>query len=278
MMIDLLLGLIGSLLIAGAALFKKSLSPSGAAAAVVMGTTIFAAGSLPWYGTLICFFISSSLLSRWKKKKKARAEEAYAKTGRRDAGQVLANGGLALLLCIGGFLAWHPYWWAAFVGAMAAVNADTWATELGGLSRSKPRSIITGKQVEPGTSGGITWLGLAASCAGGLFIGAAAALFSVMVPVTQASEVERFTPAWLVLPMIGLISGLIGSLVDSWIGAVWQRMYRCRVCGAVVEREDHCGQAASRISGWSWMSNDAVNFICSAAGAGTAVLITILIY
>ena len=93
-------GFAGSVIIAGAAYWKRSLSLSGLIAAVLLGTTMYALGSLAWFGTLIAFFISSSLLSKLRHQRKAAAESGYAKGGRRDAGQVAANGGL-------GFVAMH---------------------------------------------------------------------------------------------------------------------------------------------------------------------------
>lgn len=151
---DWVVGLGCSLIIAMAAYAKKSLSVSGAAAAVVVGTVMYVYGSLPWFGTLIVFFITSSLLSKWKQRRKAAVEQNYAKTGRRDAGQVVANGGIGMLLCLGNSIWPHPFWWAAYIGVMATVNADTWATEIGGLSQSQPRSIVSGRRVPAGTSGG----------------------------------------------------------------------------------------------------------------------------
>ncbi|CAG7650626.1 DUF92 domain-containing protein [Paenibacillus allorhizosphaerae] len=263
-MINVLIGLAGSAAIAGAAYAKRSLSISGFAAAVVLGTLMYAAGSAAWFGTLIAFFMSSTLLSKWKSRKKAAAESVYAKSGRRDAGQVAANGGLGLLLCLGHALLPHPAWWAAFIGVMATVNADTWATEIGGLSRTMPRSIVSGRKVPAGTSGGITPLGLAASAAGGLFIGAVGWLLLAQANGPEANY-GIASSAWG-LVMMGLAGGLAGSLADSWLGAVLQAMYRCRVCGKEIEKNRHCDAAAVRVRGASWMTNDAVNAISSAFG------------
>jgi uncharacterized protein (TIGR00297 family) len=129
-------------------------------AAILTGGLIFGFGGLPWAALLLTFFVSSSALSKAFKRRKAELAEKFSKGSQRDWGQVLANGGLGALLAIGFAFKPHPNWiWLAFAGAMAAVNADTWSTELGVLSPVPPRMITSGKQVERGTSGGISLTG-----------------------------------------------------------------------------------------------------------------------
>ncbi|SFL26671.1 TIGR00297 family protein [Paenibacillus sp. 1_12] len=277
-MIDWLIGLICSSLIAGIAWRKQSLSVSGAVAAVIVGTLLYALGGLPWYGTLMVFFLTSTLLTKWKHKRKAAVESNYAKSGRRDAGQVAANGGLGTLLCLGNSIWPHSLWWAAFIGVMAAVNADTWATEIGGLSRSLPRSIVSGRRVPAGTSGGITVAGLAASFCGGLLIGAAGWAFTSTgwgQPIggsSAASIAVTTTMGFIGLLLLGALGGMAGSLSDSWLGAVLQVMYRCPVCGKEIEINRHCNDTqAVRIRGAVWMTNDAVNVISSAIGGAVSM-------
>jgi uncharacterized protein (TIGR00297 family) len=262
------IGLGGSLLIAGAAYWKHSLSLSGFLAAVVLGTIYYTFGSLPWFGTLIAFFISSSALSKWKTHVKKKVEELHEKGGRRDAVQVLANGGLGGLLCIANAFMPHPAWLAAYVGAVAAATADTWATEIGGLSKSKPRSILGGKPVTPGTSGGVTPAGLMASAAGGLFIGLTFWTLSHFSP--GSAEIGAALPglsSGIVIASIALIGGMAGSLGDSVIGAKWQAVYRCSTCGLEMERRVHCGGATRRIRGTIFVNNDAVNVAGSLIGS-----------
>ncbi|MFS0555107.1 DUF92 domain-containing protein [Brevibacillus sp. 179-C9.3 HS] len=269
-----LIGLACSAGIAGMAYVKRSLSGSGFLAAVILGTVMYALSSPIWFGSLIAFFVSSTLLSKWKKHKKEEAESGYEKTGRRDAGQVLANGGLGLLLCVANWVYPHPLWWYAFLGVMAAVTADTWATEIGGLSRKPPRSIKTGRRVSPGTSGGVSGLGMGASLGGGLFIGGVAwmllAVSGQAAPDAVATAIRPF--AWV---GIAGLAGFIGSLADSWIGATWQQMYRCGTCGREIEQARHCDKPAVRIRGRSGWNNDAVNVAGSLAGGATAVLLAL---
>lgn len=240
-----------------------ALSRSGAWAAALSGGLIFGFGGLPWAAVLLAFFISSSSLSRLATRRKEILNEKYSKGSRRDWSQVLANGGLGALLAITHALLPSQGWvWAAFVGALAAVNADTWATELGVLSQETPRSIATGQRVERGTSGGVTGMGYLAAAGGALFIGLVAAVF---YPLAAA-------PGLLAAALAG---GLAGSTFDSFLGATVQAIYWCSSCCKETERHPRhtCGTETSIMRGWAWLENDLVNFACSVVGALAAVLV-----
>ena len=174
----LLAGTALAIIIALAAWRAKTLNRQGALAAMVLGIVIFGLGGFGWAILLLGFFISSSLLSRLFKRRKANLEEKFSKGSQRDAGQVFANGGIAGLFVILHMLMPEALWpWLGFAGALAAANADTWATELGVLSRTAPRLITTGKTVEPGTSGGVSWTGILAAFSGAFVIALLAVLF-----------------------------------------------------------------------------------------------------
>ena len=240
-----------------------ALSRSGALAAAASGGLIFGLGGLSWAVLLLGFFISSSALSRAFPRQKAAFSEKYAKGARRDWGQVLANGGLGALLAIAKVVLPGQDWiWFAFVGAMAAVNGDTWATELGVLSKAAPRLITSGKSVEKGVSGGVSLLGYLAVGAGALIVGVLAALFS---PIRAAS----------VLVASALAGGLAGSTFDSFLGATVQAIYYCPNCQKETERHPlhTCGSGTRLLRGWPWLNNDLVNFACSVVGAMASVLV-----
>jgi uncharacterized protein (TIGR00297 family) len=265
-------GLIGSAIIAGAAFWKKALTLDGSIAAIAVGTLVYALGTPAWYGTLIAFFVSSTLLSRWRKKEKSAVETKYAKTGKRDAGQVLANGGAATLACVLSAAFPHPAILMFYVGAIAAVNADTWATEIGPLSRRSPRSILTGQPVERGTSGGITAAGVLASATGSVFIASVALLLGGKEMLTEIHLSSSLMYASVAFIFIGLVAGVAGSLADSLLGASLQAVYRCPVCHRNVEHSEHCGKPGQLIRGLKRMNNDVVNFIASLVGGMVGVM------
>jgi len=260
----LIIGLVGSCFIAAAAYHVKSLSASGACSAIILGTGFVTLGEPVWFGLLIGFFVSSSVWSKWKRKHRAKeaAEAKYAKTGRRDAGQVWANGGVGLLLCAAHAIWPDEGWLFAYIGVMAAVNADTWATEIGALSKTEPRSVTSGKPVAPGTSGGVTPLGSAAALAGAVFIGAVAALL-LAAPQPAEAAAGTLGGAAAVYIAAAAAAGLAGAFADSLLGATGQAMYRCRVCGSEIERAAHCGSAAEQVRGFAWLNNDRVNLLSS---------------
>ena len=222
--------------------------------AVLIGGVTFGLGGWTCGLLLVLFFVTSSALSRFREADKRKPAEAFEKGSRRDLGQVLANGGMPAALALTSGLATWEGWLAMFIEALAAATADTWATELGMLSRTPPRLITTGGVVPVGTSGGISALGTLAALAGGATIGLAAGL----LPSGLAW--------WTALPL-GLVSGLAGSLVDSLLGASLQRQGYCPSCQAATEARIHyCGAATEPTRGYAWLGNDAVNFLASLAG------------
>ena len=258
---QILIGFALGILVGYAAYRLGALDTSGAVSAAFIGGLVFGFGGIPSATLLLIFFISSSLLSRVYSHRKKSLNEKFAKGSRRDYGQVLANGGLAAVLVL-------VYWlapdkvelWIAYAGCMAAVNADTWATELGVLSPSSPRLITNGSVVTKGTSGGVTLVGYLATLAGAGIIGIAAAMFTAALPVGT-------------LILIIILAGLTGATVDSILGATVQGIYYCPSCDKETEShpEHHCGAETMQLRGWRWLNNDLVNLVCSLVGAGTAL-------
>jgi len=265
----LLLGLALSALIGGLGFWRQALTTSGVVGAILVGTLIFGLGGWVWGSLLVTFFISSSWLSHYRRIDKEGVTEKFAKGSRRDIGQVLANGGLGSILAVVFVRYPEPMLFAAFVGVMATVNADTWATELGVLSHVPPRMITTGDVVVPGTSGGVTRLGIWASVAGSLLIGTVATALAQVASLLSNGGWSLRAISYTLLAVVG---GLAGSLFDSWLGATVQRIYYCDHCGKETERETHrCGRTARPLRGWGWLNNDVVNLLASLLGGLVAV-------
>ena len=281
MLLQLGLGTLLAILIAAAARKTRSLSRSGAYAAVVLGAVIFGLGGLAWAILLLAFFISSSLLSRLFKRRKRALDEKFSKGGERDAAQVFANGGIAGLFTLAHlFLPGAAWPWLGCAAALAAANADTWATELGVLNPGAPILITSGKVVERGTSGGISLVGTLAALSGSALIALFAVLFWQGPSPLETSNLSyglAFGPALTWFALLTL-SGLLGSLVDSLLGATLQAVYRCPQCAKETERHPlhTCGQPTHLLRGLPWLDNDWVNTACTLSGALIAIAFSLL--
>ncbi len=260
---QILIGLLASALVAVVSRRTALLSWSGAAAQFVLGWALFGLGGWKWAVPVLAFFLSSSALTHLGHARKTTVEHRYQKSGSRDAWQVLANGGIAGVMVIGGFSALSPLWYLAALGSLAAANADTWASEVGILSRKAPLLVTTLERTEPGTSGGVTLLGSAAALAGGGVIALSALPW--IAPNLRIQALSTIT-----------LSGTLGMGLDSFMGASLQAQYRCRICGVVTERTAHCATQTTLIRGVRAVSNDAVNLLCTAAGGGLAAFFSLL--
>ncbi|MBI4786187.1 MAG: DUF92 domain-containing protein [Chloroflexi bacterium] len=260
--LNLLVGFGLSLVIAALAYQRGSLAFSGAVGAVIVGTTIFAGGGWTWGLLLVAFFVTSSALSHYRARAKEPLSEKFQKGHRRDMAQVLANGGWGALLAFSFAYAPQPILFIAFAGAIATVNADTWATELGVLSKSLPRLVTNGRMVPVGTSGGVTLLGTLVAFGGASLIGVLAFFANLFSPISN----------FLVVP-IAAVAGLLGSLFDSLLGATAQAIYYCDYDQQETEAARHrCGRDTRLVRGWRWLDNDGVNFLASVFGSGLAAI------
>lgn len=255
---QVLLGAVLAGVIASAAGALRLLSYSGALAAFVVGLVVFGLGGLTHAAVLVAFFVSCSILSRIGRARKAPAAALYEKGARRDAWQVLANGGVPAVLALLCAVSPQPREMTLlFLAAVAAATADTWATEIGGMWRGRPRLLSTMRPVDPGTSGAVSWVGLLAAGAGSAFVVLIGRVFwarhstALLWPPDSA---EMIAMAW---------AGFCAAFADSILGASVQAQYLCPKCGRTVESPIHCGRVSRRVRGLAWVNNDVVNLACS---------------
>lgn len=259
------LGMAMAALVALLSIRLRFLSPSGAAAAFILGVVVFGIGRWNFTAPMMAFFILSSLLSKMGGKRKKKLAGMIEKGGARDAWQVAANGGPGGLIVIGWYIWPHPVWFLLYAASLAAATADTWATEIGTLSRRAPRSIITWRPVPAGTSGGISLVGTLGSALGSLVLATVSWYFS-----PHKSPVVIGKNQFLLI----LAAGLAASLFDSVLGATLQAKFRCTLCGKVTEKHHHCDGAETEfVMGLRWMNNDRVNM----AAAAFAVLVVFIL-
>jgi len=244
---------------------RRSVDAGGAASGAALGTAVFiAAGPLLWV-ILAAFVASSSAFTRFRAEEKDWLTSIQQKGGRRDALQVVANGGVSLLMALLLRFTREPSYAVGFAAALASANADTWASEIGVLSRRSPVSLLTLRTVPRGVSGGVTMLGLAAAAGGALFIALLFAAESMLLPRNLAGVGALF----------GLVTatGLFGSFVDSFLGSTIQGQYTGKD-SALTERGMTDGRSNTLVRGLAFVTNDVVNLGSTAAAAFAGILLS----
>ena len=229
----------------------RLLTVDGAVAAAIVGAAAMI-GGVRWVVMLLFFFVTSNVLSHWRRRERDRLVGSFLeKGGRRDAWQVLANGGVFAVAALFATFGDEVTWQAVGIGAIAAATTDTWSTEVGTVLGGTPIDILTGRQVPPGTSGGIT------------IAGSATAVVAAILAAMVASTVDWSTPG----PAI-IAGGLVGSLTDSLLGSKVQERRWCPSCDVATERRTHsCATTTMHRGGIRGCDNDVVNLLSTIAGA-----------
>lgn len=241
---------------------SKSLTKNGAIVAGIVASLMGIIAPVAFW-SLMLFFISSNLLTRIKGERKVKLEGILDKKGPRDSMQVLANSFPALVALV--IYAWsnNPLFLIAALSAIAGSNGDTWSSELGVLSKSKPVGILNFRPQEPGMSGAVTLSGFIWSYLGASLIAAFYLLYQ---------SLDGKAPSFSAFLLISIV-GFLCSVIDSILGATLQGKYTT-VGGAYTEqRYDRHTRSINRLEkGTSLVSNDVVNGLSSALTALIGIL------
>lgn len=268
------------------ALYLNVLTKDGFLAGLLIGVPILVFGGFDNFILLLVFLIIGSILSRVGKEVKSRYNPIGEMVGTRAWPNVVANGFWPMISSVMIYftsdalikVAWELF----FIGSLASMVADTTATEIGMLSRERPRMITElNNIVEPGASGGVTILGTVASILAALIFGLLAYLISGFNPLIEFTLIG-FSPLvnlrgleyWILFIIV--LSGVLGSIFDSVLGATLQAKYRCNLCGKYVETPVHCGVDTEYSEGIRFIDNHMVNFISSFVGGIIAVALFFL--
>jgi len=174
---------------------------AGLALAAVMGLIIAVFGQVSFLFLMLIFLVFSVVVTKLGYEQK---RDMGLYEHERSWENVLANG-LVPTICavLSPQIGWGPY-----VGSIAAIMADKFASELGVLG-GEPTYLLTMKKVKRGTNGAVTPFGLLMSFDGGLVIGLSAMFLFPNVGL------------WKVVAIAAI--GFVGSAIDSVVGVLEER-------------------------------------------------------
>jgi len=187
----------------------KKLTLTGTFAGGLVAVSVYLASSYQGILILGTFFLLATLATSWKKKFKEDLGISEENKGRRNAWQVLANGGVAALIGIVSivFPEYRNACQLMIAGSFSAAIADTLSSELGNIYGKRYFNILSLKADKRGLDGVVSLEGTIAGLIGSTII---ALIFAY--------------GNWS-LKSIGILifSGLTGNLADSILGASLER-------------------------------------------------------
>ena len=220
-----------------ASILTQKLTVKGAMTGAGIATLIFSGAGYTGLGMLAAFFILGTLSTAWGKKEKLQFKAKGDQSGKRNAGQVLANGGVAAImgLLIYFIPAKTELLRLMIAGSLASAMADTLSSELGMIYGRRFYNIISWKRDTRGLDGVISLEGTLIGIVGSIII----------------SIIYAVGFGWDNKILIVIIAGTIGNLADSVLGALWERKH--------------------------YLGNDAVNFLNTLIAAIVAGLLAVLL-
>lgn len=202
----LIVGLVFAGLMTAAARRVAVVTDSGAVAGFLIAAALPLAPTWAPLALFVLFVVFGSASSRLGAEKKRALGVMQENDGRRSWIHAVANTGFAALAILAGLA--DPRHAALFeigaCGSLAAMLADTTASEWGTWLGGRPRSILTWRRVPIGADGGVTLTGTLAA-----FV---AALAAALVAAALRGDFRATLSAVAV-------AGVVGNTVDSMLGA-----------------------------------------------------------
>lgn len=184
----------------------RALDFQGSVASFLLGVLIAVLGGLHWIALMVLFTALAVVATRFGASQKKILGVAEARGGERGVANVMGNGAAAALVVLAGQIEGIPDT-AVLLGyttAVAAVCADTMASELGGLARKSRNILPPFRRAEPGQNGAVSWGGQFAAFFGALAI-SVAAVYLLKLPHH--------------LVWVPAVAGWAGCQMDSVLGA-----------------------------------------------------------
>lgn len=265
---------------------RKSLTPPGSLAAFAVGFLLIWTG-LRGFNLLVFYFVAIHA-TKYKKEYKATIDGTIASnqgSTTRGVSQVLACSLLATILSL-----WHAvacgaerpiafdysrkenrndgtdpslasHLACAVIAHHSTCLADTLASELGVLSNSPPVLITQPwKQVPSGTNGGVSPLGFFWSAMGGAIIGISTIILDAASGISAGDNGASFEQSSR-LVVFSTCCGLLGSILDSLLGATLQQSYFDPDTKMVYQEEDERPINAKLVTGLNMLTNEMVNMV-----------------
>lgn len=212
-LVDALLGVVITVLLAAIAARFRALTAPAAAVAAAFGSVIVVLGGFAFLGLLALFLFASGLVTHYHFDEKARRSVQEGTAGERGISNVLSHIFLPTVLVLLAALlpAQMPMETVTFLyaAAIAFGAADTFASELGILSGSAV-AILTLRPVTPGTNGGVS--------AAGQFYAFAGALTTALFALGLFSWFANPIVAVPIFVLGVTVAGFAACQVDSVLG------------------------------------------------------------
>lgn len=240
---------------------KKALTKAALLLSGICCLIICYIGGFPLFLMLALTFILSEIANHYHKKLKIK-NDINEKIGKRDIVQIIANVLPCTIMIILFYITKKDYFIILYSISIAEALSDTLGSDVGIFSNQEPINILTLKKSPKGLSGNVTLLGLICEFLGPVLIG-------MIYYMTINNNLK--------ILLLIIISGFLGAIIDSILGAGLQVKYQCKECKLITEKKLHCNKKTKYIKGIKWFNNDLVNLISNIASIiiGTILLLII---